>query len=191
MLSGVTGALGAVPETAAAQPLDPSAVTASAPVRVGGSFVLVLLFGGTILHLRRGLVDHSVDSLLDRPAVSGPYGLVAYGLVGLLGVLAVNLVGQAGVSDTPATYIPAAILAGGVLGLGALGFAVVGTLLTGVYGRRRPWWGVLVGAVISAVPWVVLPLLPGTLAWILIPAFGIGGSTREWVHADRSTEVGS
>jgi MFS family permease len=75
--------------------------------------------------------------------------------------------------------------------LAGLGFAVVGTLVTDVRGRRRPWQGLVLGAIISAVGWLLLPFLGGVLAWVLVASFGIGGPTREWFHSDRRVESDS
>lgn len=183
--------LATVPGVATAQPLDPSAVVeTSGPVRGVGSFLAVLLVGGVFLYLYRGFVDRSTDAVMERPGVAVLYGLVAYLIVGFLGVYALDLVLRLGVSNTPIALVAPVIPVTGVLVLAGLGFAVVGTLITDLQGNRRPWRGLVLGAAISAATWVVLPPLVAFLAWAGVAAFGIGGTTRRWVHASRDVESG-
>ena len=78
------------------------------------------------------------------------------------------------------------LLAAAVVFVTGFGFLVVGTTITDLEGRRRPWYGLLVGAVLSAVCWAVLPLLGGLIASAVVAALGIGGSTRRWLQAERT-----
>jgi hypothetical protein len=181
-LQGVTGG-------AAAQPTDPGAL-AEAPgtVWAAASFALVLVVGGLLLYRYGGFVERSVEASMDRPYVAVVYGLMAFGFVAFAGGYAASQLAQVG--GAGGTLSMAALgLAGLVaVGLAGLGFLVVGTLLTEVQGPRRPWHGLVLGAGISAVGWLLLPLLGGLAAWVLLAAFGIGGRTREWFHTPRRVE---
>lgn len=178
-------ALWALSGGAAAQPVDPAAIAAaSGTVRAAASFALVLLFGAVLLHRYGGFVDRSVDASMDRPYVAVLYGVMAFGLVAFVGGYAVSQLARVGVGGT--VVLVGAGAAGLVaLVLGALGFLVVGTLITDVRGGRRPWQGLVLGAALSAVGWLLLPLVGGVLAWLLLAAFGIGGPTRLWFHTPR------
>lgn len=184
------GGLATVPTVAGAQPLDPSTVTAISPVaKAVGSFVLVTLVGAGYLSRYAGLVDRSVEDTMERPVIAIVYGLFAYVLVLFFGVYALNVLTSVGVTGTPLGYVVLAVLAGGVLGVSGLGYLVVGTLVTDLYAGRRPWYGLALGAALSAVAWLVLPPLPAAAAWIFVAAVGVGGPTRTWVHSDRAAEV--
>lgn len=181
-----------VPGVAAAQALDPSVVGDVGTVgRAAGSFVAVGAVGAGFLARYSDVVDAAVEDTLARPGAAVAYGLFAYVVVAFLGLFVTNLLIQAGVSSTPLAYLVPAVPAVGVVVLGGLGFAVVGTLLTEVGGPRRRRLGVLFGATISAVGWLVLPLVPAFFAWVLVAAFGVGGMTRTWIHSERTvrTEV--
>jgi hypothetical protein len=186
------GLLWVVPGNVAAQPLEPVTL-AEAPgvVWATASFLLVLLFGGALQYRYDGYVDRSVDAALDRPRIAVVYGLMAFGFVLFAGGYASSQVARiGGVGDTLSM---AALGAAGLVALvlAGLGFVVVGTLLTEMRGARRPWHGLVLGAGISAVGWLVLPLLGGLAAWVILAAFGIGGSTREWFHTPRRVESGA
>lgn len=179
-----------VPGVASAQSLDPSAVTeTTGQVRAVGSFLLVFLCGGAILHLFAGFVDRSTDALLERPAVAVVYGLLAYVIVGFFGAYATDLLVRSGLANTPAAYVAPAILFGGSLVLGAVGFVVLGTVLTDLWGHRQPQTGLVVGAAVSAAAWLAFPLVGSVLSWVVVSAVGIGGATRRWVHASEAVEV--
>lgn len=193
-VSGVAVALAVGPGVAAAQPVDPTAMAdAPAFVRGAGSFLLVSLFGGVVLARREPLVDRAVDDVMGRPSVSVLYGLVAFVLVLFAGFYASDLLGRVGVAATPLGYVAIAILVGGVSTLAGLGYVVVGTLLTDLHGGRRPWYGLLLGAALSAVGWVALPVPAAFAVWVLVAAFGVGGRTRTWIHSERfeATELES
>lgn len=185
MLAG----LAVLPGAAAAQPVDPSVVVASgpSPVRAAGSFALVLLFGGAVLYLYEGFVDRSIDSSMERPLVSVVYGAIAYGLVVFIGGYASTQLARFG-GGTVLPLVGAAVFGAAVLALAGLGFAVVGTRLTEVRGERRHWLGLVVGAAVSALAWLALPLLPGLLVWVAVAAVGIGGPTRNFIHDSRAAE---
>ena len=148
------------------------------------SFLLVVAFGGGLLSRYGGVVDRSVEAFLERPLVAAVYGLLAYGLVGFLGTYAYSQLARVGV-DVGAVSVVVGVV---VLALTGFGFVVVGTTVTDVLGTRRPWKGLVVGGVLSAVGWLLLPLIAAVVAWTVLAAVGIGGPARKWVHADRSIE---
>jgi hypothetical protein len=177
------------PATAAA--IDPSVVVeAPGEVRAAGSFVAVLLFGGVLLYRYGGFVDRSVDASMERPRVAVVYGLMAFALVAFIGGYALTQLARFGAGGPVLAGVAAAGLA--ALVLAALGFLVVGTLLTDMEGRRRPRYGLVLGAGLSAVGWLLLPPVGGAVVWVLLAAFGVGGATRRWFHTprrvDRATE---
>lgn len=184
-----TTVLGFVPGGGIAQLFDPAVLTElSGIARAGGSFGLVLLFGALVL-LRRGrFVDGAVDASMGRPHLSLVYGSMAYGFVVFMGGLGISQLGQIGVTEPLVLLALTAVLSVVVLFLSGLGYAVVGTWLTGLYGPRQRWNGLVFGAALSTVGWLLLPLLPGALVWIAIGAVGIGGPVRLWVHDERSVE---
>lgn len=179
-------ALAATP-VATAQPVDPSVVTSLSVVgQAALSVALVGVVGGVFVSRKEQFVDRAVDDLMDRPGIAVVYGLVAYVLVLMLGLYGVSILAEVGIANTPAGIIPLAILVLGVVTLGALGFLVVGTVLTDLNGARRHWQGLAIGAAMSAVGWVALPGLGALAVWVLIAAFGVGGTTRTWVHSERT-----
>lgn len=187
LTAAVLTALLVVPGRVGAQSVDLSYAT-SAPdfVRATAAFVVVAVVGAGFLARRRGVVDNAVNDTIDRPKVAVAYGLVAFGLVGLLALFANNLLVQSGLTTTPLALLIVVIPVVGVAVVGGLGFLVVGTLLTGLNGQHRPRHGVVFGAALSAACWVVVPLLASVVAWLLVAAFGVGGTTRTWVHSERT-----
>lgn len=186
-LTTVLAALAVVPGIAAAQTVDTSVVfEAPAIARAAVAFLVVGGVGVGFLTWRRDKVDVAVGDTIDRPKVAVAYGLVAFVIVGFLGLFANNLVLQAGLIGTPVALFIVAIPAIGAAVVGGMGFLVVGTLLTGVNGPHRPRQGLLVGAALSALCWVAGPILLSFVAWVLVASFGIGGKTRTWVHSERT-----
>lgn len=159
------------------------------PVKALGSFLLVLLFGGVALRQSEARVHRSLDALRDRPYTAAPYGLLAYALAFTVGAYGLSQLGRLGVADTVLGSLIGLLLSAALLALTAFGFLVVGTLLTGVQGRRQPTYGLIVGAVLSAVGWLVLPALWGVAVWVLVAAVGLGGGVRRWVHDERTVET--
>ncbi len=185
LLVEAVAAAGSVPAAA----VDPSAVVdAPAPVRAGGVFVLVLALGGVLLAGRRGFVDRSVDALVDRPRIAVFYGVAAYLIVLVVGLYPLSQVGQLPAGGAVAGRIVAVLL---VLALGLLtgaGFLAVGTVLTEVWGPRRPRHGLVVGAALSALAPLALPGLLGLGAAVVVAAFGIGGAARVWFHSEYAVD---
>lgn len=199
---GVLIALATVPSVAAARPItpagtDPSTVAPatiapalgdpSTPViRAAVSFLLVVAFGGGIIVRRRDLVDRAIEDTMARPAAAVPYGLAAYGLAAFAGLYANDLLTRVGLAGPPMGYLAAAVLVAGLSFLGGLGFLVVGTIVTDLFGGRRTRSGLLVGATLSAVGWLVLPTVGAALVWVAIASVGVGGRTRTWIHSSRT-----
>lgn len=190
----VVAGLVAVPAVAQAQSLDPSVLADTpASARALASVGLVGLLGSALLWRYRGFVDQAVDDTLARPRIAVFYGVFAYGVVLFLSLFALDIVSRVGVAGTSFGLVGFAILAVGLCALASLGYLVVGTLLVDLYGGRGPWQGLLLGAVLSGVGWLLLPLLGGLAVWLLVAAVGVGGPMRTWVHGERTvaTEVES
>ncbi|WP_254280524.1 hypothetical protein [Haloarcula marina] len=191
-LSRLVAALSVVavlPSVAAAQSLDPSVVgDASGPVRAVASFALVVASGGVVLLRSEDRVHRALDALLARPSRAVPYGLLAYVLVLAVGLYGLSQLIRVGVVSTVLGRAAAILLVVAVVFVTGFGFLVVGTLLTDLQGRRRPRYGLLIGAALSAGCWAVLPLLGGVVVSAVVASFGIGGATRRWFHAERTVE---
>ena len=182
-------ALTVVPGTAAAQSLEPVALTEAPGVAwATASFALVLLFGGVLLYRDDGFVERSVDASLERPGVAVVYGLMAFGFLLFAGGYASSQLARLGSSGDALSMAALGVAGVAALVLAALGYLVLGTLITDLRGARRPWHGLLLGAGISAVGWLVLPLLGGLATFVLLAAFGVGGPTRRWFHTPRRIE---
>jgi MFS family permease len=170
------------------QPVDPATLAGTPGAAwAAASFALVLLFGGGLLYRYGSFVDRSVDASMDRPYVAVAYGVMAFGLVAFVGGYAASQLIRVGVGGTGLLLVVVGVVLVALV-LGALGFLVVGTLVTDVQGRRRPWYGLVLGAALSAVGWLLLPLVGGGLAWVVLAAFGIGGPTRLWFHTPRRVD---
>ncbi|WP_424000354.1 hypothetical protein ACOZ4I_13435 [Haloarcula salina] len=161
----------------------------SRPLRGLVSFVLVLVIGASVLKLRRGYVDESTDAILNSPATAIIYGVAGYVIVGVVSLYGATTFARHSVAG--GALVRTAILIGSVLvlGLTAFGFLVVGTLLTDVLRSRRPWYGVLIGASLSAVSWVLFSAVGSIASSLAIAAFGIGGAARVWIHSERTVET--
>lgn len=166
--------------------IDPTAVVDAPPVRAIGAFVFVLLFGGVLLYRSHGFVDRCIDASMERPAVSTVYGVAAHGCVLLFGLY---FFGQITRLSANGLVVAGAGLAVGVavVGLAGLGLTVVGSFLTELAGERRPWYGLVVGAVLGASAWLLPAVSAGLIVWTLLVSAGIGGPTREWIHASRTS----
>lgn len=179
----------AVPAGARAQALDPSVVTGSPPLRAVIAFLLALLAGGAVLARYEPVVHRSVDEIADRPLGALVYGLMAQFFVAFAGGVVLTQLSNAGADGLVVSAVGTVVVGGALLAMGGLGLVVVGTWLTDRRGDRRPRNGLLVGAALGAIGWLVLPI-PGALAaWGVLVAAGVGGPTRNWVHAERSVEA--
>jgi hypothetical protein len=161
----------------------------SGVARAGGSFGLVLFSGALVLARYGRFVDGAVEASMARPHVSLVYGCMAYGFVVFAGGLGLTQLGQVGLTAPAVLLAVGAVVSVALVVFSGLGYAVVGTWLTGLYGPRQRWNGLVFGAVLSSVGWLVLPLVPGALVWVAGGALGLGGPVRAWVHDERAVET--
>jgi hypothetical protein len=169
--------------------IDPASLAdASRPIRAAASFLTVLLVGGVLRVRFGGLLDRAVDDVMDRPRVAVIYGILAYGLLVFAGFYLNDMLIRAGMLDSPLAFAMLSVLIVGVVVLSSFGFLVVGTIVTDLRTGSRSRQAPVFGAVISTVPWLVLPVTAGAVAWLAVAAFGVGGRTRTWVHATRPVE---
>jgi hypothetical protein len=169
---------------------DPSVLLdAPGPIRAATSFLLVSLFGAGLLARRGPTVERAVDRTVDGSPIGFVYGVLAFGLVAFVGGYVVSQAVRVGLGGTVLLPVVTVLLGVATLTLAGLGYTVVGTWLTEIEGSRRPWPGAVVGAVLSALPWLVLPPLPAAVVWIAVAAVGLGSPTRRWVHGERTVET--
>ncbi|PSP98258.1 hypothetical protein BRC94_08870 [Halobacteriales archaeon QS_5_70_17] len=171
----------------AGQPIDPKTILATTgPVRAAGSFLLMVVLGAAVLRLFEADVDAAIDASLDRPVTSTIYGLIAHGSVGVATAYAYSFVASAGTLAAAGL----AVVALAWLIVAAVGFLVTGGVITGAVGSTQPWTGLVFGAAIAAAAWLLPSVAAGVAVWFVAVSLGIGGRTREWVHASRSTSYG-
>jgi hypothetical protein len=176
-----------IPGVAAAQ-VDPSTITeASSLVRALISLLLVLLFGGVVRYLYEEFVEESIASSMDQPLNSFIYGILALGGVAFLGGYLITQVGRLQVG--PLLSLAQIITGVLYLTLAGLGFTVVGTRITELLDERQLWYGVAIGAIISAGAWLIPSFLLALIVWSLVAAVGVGGPTRDWLHATREGDT--
>ena len=170
-----------------AQVLDPSTIATAPPeVRAAVAFFLTVLVGGATIYRDGRRVQRALEAATENALVTVVYGLMAFLIVAFFaGYLLTQLV-SAGLGGPVLQIVGLLLLAGVGVTLGGLGFAVVGTWVADVFALGDPWLGlVLVGAV-SALAWLVLPVLGGLVVWLAIAAVGIGGATRRWIHSGQA-----
>lgn len=167
----------------------PTGPVAPGPTAAAVSFALVMSAGVALLTWRAPVVDRAVDRTADASPLTPLYGLAAFGLVVVVGALLVSQAATVGLGGPALRLGGTVLVAAAVVCLAAFGYLVVGTSITGLWGPRQPWVGAVVGAVLSAVPVLVLPRLPGLAAWLLVAALGLGAPTRHYVHEDRGDSV--
>jgi hypothetical protein len=166
--------------------VDPSVILDAPPTRAIGAFVFVVLFGGLLLWRFDGFVNRAVDTSMERPAVSTAYGVTAHVCVLFFGVYFFGQVTRLSANGLVVAGTAAAVAAA-VVGLAGLGLTVVGARLTELVGERRPWYGLVVGAALGAAAWLLPVVAAGLVVWVLLVSIGIGGPTREWIHASRAS----
>jgi hypothetical protein len=161
----------------------------SGRVYAGLSFLAVLLSGVLLLVARSGFVDRAVNRVVEGSPVAILYGVLPFFFLAFAGGYALNQFARAGVAGPLLArgWSLLVVLAG--IGFTGLGYLVVGTYLTEIEGERRPWHGAVVGAVLSSLPWLLLPTVPAVLLWVLGAATGLGAPTRRWVHGERTVET--
>ena len=159
------------------------------PYRATVAFGLVLAFGALALFRSQRFIEESVDLSMARPYVSVVYGLIAYGLIAFLGLLVLAQLSFVGVSHRSVVYLVAGFSAVGALLLAGVGYVVVGTRLVELVDDRQPWNGLVLGAVLSAVTWLVLPVAAAAAVWVVLAATGVGGRVRTWIHDERGVRA--
>lgn len=182
------GAGGVVGPSVPAQ-VDPSLITDTPGLVQGAvSFLLVLVAGWVVLARSPRRVEDAVDALFDEPGRAILYGAMAYVIVLVVGLYGVTQAARLAVGGGLVAAVAVTAIGVAVLVLTGFGFLVLGTLLTDIQSHQRPQYGLVVGAVISGVVWLVLPLPWSAIVWFAFAAFGIGGATRLWLHTDRTVE---
>jgi len=161
----------------------------SGRIYAGLSFLVVLASGGVLLVTRDEFVERAVDRVVDGSPLSILYGVIPFLLVAFAGGYALNQFARAGVGGPLLARGWSLLVAAVGVGFVGLGYLVTGTYLTEVEGERRPWHGAVVGAVLSALPWLFLPTLPAVVVWVLGAAAGLGAPTQQWVHGKRTVET--
>jgi hypothetical protein len=161
----------------------------SRPLRGLVSFVLVLVAGAVVLRLRRNYVDESIDAIADSPATAILYGIAGYVIVGIVALYGATTLARLSVAGGIFVRIAILISSAFVLVFTSFGFLVVGTLITDIFSDRQPSRGLLIGASLSAVSWVLFSPIGSIVSSLAIAAFGIGGSARLWIHSERTVET--
>ena len=161
----------------------------SGRIYAGLSFLAVLLSGVALLVSRSGFVGRAVDRVVDGSPVAVLYGILPFFFVAFAGGYALNQFARAGVGSPLLRRGWSLLISLVGVGFIGLGYLVLGTYLTEIEGERRPWHGAVVGAVLSALPWLLLPTVPAVLLWALGAAAGLGAPTRRWVHGERTVET--
>ncbi|KAA9395898.1 hypothetical protein Har1130_15460 [Haloarcula sp. CBA1130] len=170
--------------------LDPVVATdLSRPLRGLVSFVLVLASGALVLRLRRNDVNKAIDAISDSPAVSVIYGVAGYMIVGIVVLYGATTLARLSLAGGILVRTGVIISTVFALLLTGFGFLVVGTLLTDIFDSRRPAYGLLIGASLSAVTWLLFSPTGSVVASLAIAAFGIGGSVRVWIHSERTVKT--
>jgi hypothetical protein len=167
------------------QTLDPAVVTETpATVRAMVAFLASTFFGGFVLYRWGDRVSAAVEASASNLPLSAVYGVFAYGLLSFVVAYAYTQLASLGVGLAALTVAGGAVLGGGLLALGGIGFAVAGSYLADMAALGDPWLGLVGVGLAAAVAVLVLPLLLGVAVWFGIAAVGIGGTVRQWVHAD-------
>lgn len=158
----------------------------SPPTRAMAAFLASTLVGGFVVYRYGGRVDDAVEASTANPLVSAVYGVMAYGLVAFFGAYAFSQLSRVGVGATAVATVSGLALIGILLSLGGVGYAVLGTWLADAAGFRDPFLGVAAAGLVGAVAVLALPTLPGTVAWFVVAAVGLGGPAKRWVHEDNA-----
>ncbi|MGM0606330.1 MAG: hypothetical protein ACQETB_11765 [Halobacteriota archaeon] len=147
------------------------------------AFVVVLGIGGLVLHRRERFVNRSIDATMDRPMKGVIYGVAMHGgVVMILGYSYAQLVQFVTIGSFTVSILLGVTAAAWLL-LSGVGFTVLGISLVELMSHRQIAPGVVLGAAISALVATIPSIVAAGVVWILLVSIGIGGPTREWVHA--------
>lgn len=167
--------------------LDPSVVVGSPPLRAVATFLLAVPVGMVVLRNYGSRVDRGLDASTDRPLVSVVYGVMAHLLLFFAAMVVSFQFASTDIDETVVLVGGVAVLGVIFVSLAGFGLAVIGTWLAELRGGGRPWQGLLAAGAVGAMGWL-LPLVAGLVVWTTLVSIGIGGSAREWVHAERTVE---
>lgn len=174
---------------AVAQVGDPSALLGlSGPAYAGLSFLLILIASVVLLDRREQTVDRAVDRAIEGLPLAAVYGVIPFASVVFIGGYVLSQTARVGVTNRILVWVLGTAVAVAIVTFAGLGYLVVGAYVTELEGERRLWTGAAVGATLSALPWLVLPALPALATWAVVAAVGLGGTTRKWVHGERTVE---
>jgi hypothetical protein len=173
-----------------AQVGDPSALLAlSGPAYAALSFVSILVAAVLLLSRREAVVDRAVDRATQGLPLAAVYGVIPFATVVFVGGYILSQTTRIGVTSRLLVWVLAAVVVVAMVVLAGLGYLVAGGYVTELEGERRLWTGAVVGAGLSALPWLLLPTLPAAVVWIVVAAVGLGGTTQKWVHGERTVET--
>ncbi|WP_311172921.1 hypothetical protein [Halobellus ordinarius] len=173
-----------------AQVGDPSVLLGMpGPYYAVGSFLTVLAAAVGLLARRESLVERATDRAIERSPLAILYGVIPFALSAFVGGYVLSQAARVGAGGPLIVTGMASLVGIALVTLAGLGYLVVGSYLTEIEGARRPWPGAVVGAGLSAIPWLVLPLLPALFVWFVLAAVGLGGTTQEWIHGERTVET--
>jgi len=174
----------------AAQVGDPAALLElSGPAYAGLSFLAILAASVGLLVRREDTVDRAVDRATRGLPLAAVYGIIPFAAVLFVGGYVLSQSARVGVTNRLLVRALGAVVVATVVTLAGLGYLVIGAYVTELEGKRRLWIGAVIGAGLSALPWLLLPLLPALAAWVVVAAVGLGGTTQEWVHGERTVET--
>jgi len=175
---------------AVAQLGDPSALLGlSGPAYAGLSFLLILAAAVGLLARRADAVDLAVDRATQGLPLAALYGIIPFAAVVFIGGYILSQSARVGVTNQALVWVLGTVVVASVMTLAGLGYLVIGAYLTELEGARRLWTGAALGAGLSALPWLVLPTVPALAAWVVVAAVGLGGTTQQWVHGERTVET--
>lgn len=150
------------------------------------SFALLSTVSVVLLFFRGALVERVTDRATGGSVFAVVYGVIPFGMTALLGGYALSQAARAGVGGVVFRSLIGAAVGGTLVTFAGLGYLVVGGVVTEIERARRPAGGAVIGAGLSAVPWLVFPVKLALLVWMAVAAVGLGGATKAWVHGERT-----
>ena len=161
----------------------------SGPVYAGLSFLSILAAAAGLLYTRTEVADRAVDRAVQGLPLAAVYGVIPFAAVLFVGGYILSQSARVGVTNRAIVVVLGAAVFVATVTLAGLGYLVVGAYTTELEGQRRVWTGAVAGAVLSALPWLVLPTVPALVAWVVVAAVGLGGTTQRWIHGERTVET--